>query len=59
MADRQGLELHKSRRRDPLALDFDRWMLVDAASKKPVAGVERGRPTMTLDEIEAHLRKGR
>jgi hypothetical protein len=30
MAERQGLELRKSRRRDPRAKDYGRWYIVDA-----------------------------
>jgi hypothetical protein len=50
MAERQGLTLHKSRRRDPHALDFGHyWLAKDA---KPVAGTRaRG-----LDHIEAYLK---
>ena len=29
MAERQGLELRKSRRRDPRAKDYGRWYIVD------------------------------
>jgi hypothetical protein len=28
MAERQGLAIHKSRRRDPRALDYGRWWVV-------------------------------
>jgi hypothetical protein len=47
MADRQGLALVKSRRRDPRALDYGRYRLV------------RGRSTVldtkALDDVEAYL----
>jgi hypothetical protein len=50
MADRQGLALTKSRRRDPRALDYGRYRLV------------RGRSTVldtkTLDDVEAYLTGG-
>lgn len=50
MADRQGLALTKSRRRDPRALDYGRYRLV------------RGRATVldtkTLDDVEAYLTGG-
>ena len=29
MADRQGLQLSKSRTRDPRALDYGRWLVVE------------------------------
>ncbi len=56
MATRQGLALQKSRRRDPRALGFNRWMIVDLFTNKPVAGAGRtGLPSMTLEEVEANL----
>jgi hypothetical protein len=49
MAERQGLALHKSRRRDPHALDFGHYWLTKGTT---LAGTrERG-----LDHIEAYLR---
>jgi hypothetical protein len=49
MAERQGLALTKSRRRDPRALDYGRYRLV------------RGRTTVldtrALDDVEAYLTK--
>jgi len=49
MAQRQGLKLVRSRRRDPLAPDFGRYALVDGEGNRPVAG------EMTLDDVEAQL----
>lgn len=58
MAERQGLVLRKSRRRDPLALDYDRWKILDE-NGKTIAGADKaGRPTMTIDEIETYLKGG-
>lgn len=47
MASRQGLQLLKSRRRDPRALDYGTYWLVDAS------GVEVARGD--VDAIEARL----
>ncbi len=56
MAERQGLALQKSRRRDPLALDYDRWTIADE-NGKAVAGTDKaGRATMDLDGVEAYLK---
>ncbi len=56
MADRQGLVLVKSRRRDPRAFDYGRWMLVDAASSGVVAGTTgTGGPEFSLDDVEDYL----
>jgi hypothetical protein len=55
MAERQGLALGKSRRRDPRALDYGGHWLTDARTSKRVVGGEHG---TTLDEIEAYLTGG-
>jgi hypothetical protein len=56
MAERQGYQLVKSRRRDPRAIDYDRWMIVNPYNNVIVAGTEvTGRPHFTLDDIEAWL----
>ncbi len=56
MAERQGLALRKSRTRDPRALDYDRWMILDLTkSSAPVGVGPTGKPSMTLDEVEANL----
>jgi len=54
MAERQGLVLHKSRRRDPRALDYGHYRLVAASTDVPVTWEGGG----TLDEIEAYLTGG-
>jgi hypothetical protein len=55
-ADRQGLRLERSRRRDPRAVDYDRYWLVDLASGDVVAGASPiGRPNWTLDQVETYL----
>jgi hypothetical protein len=57
-AGRQGLKLVKSRRRDPRAADYDRWLLADLRTGKPVTGANRfGWPSMTLEDVEAWLDK--
>jgi hypothetical protein len=47
--DRQGLVLVKGRRRDPLALGFGRFALVDR-NGKPVHGELDSTKALTLDE---------
>ncbi len=54
-AIRQGLELQKSKRKDPLALDFGKYMLVDEGGA-PVFGHEPRPFSATLDQVEARLR---
>lgn len=46
MAQRQGFTLHRSRRRDPLALDYGTWTINGK-------GAPRG--SLTLDEVEHFL----
>lgn len=50
MADRQGLRLVKSRRRDPRALGYGTYGLVDASADWSDSGFG-----LTLDEVEVVL----
>jgi hypothetical protein len=52
MAKRQGLELTKTRRMDPHAIDYGQILLIDARSREPVAGPFDAK---ALDEIERWL----
>ena len=58
-ANRQGLQLVKSRLRDPDALGYGRYMLVDADTNLALQydGMvgPTGQPNWTLDEIEKWL----
>jgi hypothetical protein len=56
MADRQGMRLVKSRTRDPRAVDYGGYMLVDLATNGVVAGTGAiGRPHWSLDDVEEFL----
>jgi hypothetical protein len=56
MAQRQGFALVKSRRRDPRAIDYGAYMLVDPEINGVVAGTAgTGRPNFSLDDVEAFL----
>ena len=48
VAARRGFSVHKSRRRDPLALDFGSWQLTWSATGEVVA-------SGSLDEVEEAL----
>ncbi len=54
-AERQGLALEKSRARDPRALGYGRWRIVDPFMGVVVAGGGRCDYSLTLDEVEAYL----
>jgi hypothetical protein len=54
-ASRQGYQLVKSRRRDPLAVDFGTYWLVDPQSGGNILGGDWG---VDLDEVEERLRSG-
>jgi hypothetical protein len=55
-ADRQGLRLERSRRRDPRAIDYDRYWLLDLATGDVMAGASPiGRPAWDLDQVETWL----
>jgi hypothetical protein len=56
MADRQGLLLRRTRRRDPRAIDYGRYLLVDAQTNLIIAGTGAlGRHQFTLDDVESFL----
>ncbi len=56
MADRQGLRLLKSRRRDPMAIDYGRYALVDLETNGTVhADLVNSIYALTLDEVEEWL----
>jgi hypothetical protein len=60
MARRQGLDLQKSRRRDPQALDYGGYQLVDRGSSSLVLGEIAGTAFgASLDDIEAFLLRPR
>jgi hypothetical protein len=55
VAQRRGLKVSKSRRRDPKALDFGGYMLVDIASNSVVLGGSPIAYSATIQEIDAYL----
>ena len=56
MADRQGLRLVKSRRRDERAVDYGGYMLVDVQTGGAVCGYGPFGYAADLDEVEAYLK---
>src|ERR1039457_687067 len=54
-AERRGLKLVKSRRRDPLAVDYGRYVIVNPDSNRHVAGELGSASAMRLDDVEAWL----
>lgn len=59
MADRQGLRLEKSRARDPRALSYGTYRLVEVATNTLAAHGAPNGYGLTLDEIEAALTEER
>jgi hypothetical protein len=55
MAARQGLQLVKCRRRDPRALGYGGYMVVDIARNFVVAGAHPIEYSLTLEDVEEHL----
>jgi hypothetical protein len=56
-AQRQGLALTKSRRRDPRAHDYGTYMLLDTSTNAVVASGSQSGYGMNLDDIETALNK--
>jgi hypothetical protein len=54
-ADRQGLRLERSRRRDPRALGYGTYRLTDASTGAVVAAGSEGGFGLSLDQVEQHL----
>jgi len=57
MAERQGLRLEKSRRRDPRAIDYGTYQLVDVVTNARRAVGWQSGYGLTLDGIEEELTK--
>jgi hypothetical protein len=55
MADRQGLALRKSGRRDPRAIDYGMYALIEPVTNAIVVGAASGRFDFSLDDIESYL----
>jgi hypothetical protein len=55
MAERQGLRLVKSRRRDPRALDYGGYMIVDPSTNAIVYSYGYNEFGASLDDAEAWL----
>jgi hypothetical protein len=53
-AKRRGYALHRSRRRDPLALGYGSYWITDAGGQL-VAGEPDSRNSLDLDAVEAWL----
>ena len=51
MAERQGLELRKSRRRDPRAKDYGRWYIVDV--EREIEAAEIGGYDVAMESYRA------
>lgn len=55
MAERQGVKLEKSRRRDPHALDYGTYRLIEPSNNTIVSYAGWCDYGLSLDEIEAAL----
>ena len=57
-ADRQRLRLTRSRRRDPRAVDFDGWMIIDLDTNGILAGGHPYAYSLSIDDVEDFLNSG-
>jgi hypothetical protein len=55
IAERRGLKLEKSRRRDPHARDFGGFMLIEPQTKATLLGSDGFAFSATLDDVDAYL----
>ena len=55
MAERQGYKLSRSARRDPRALDYGKYSLIDLRTRTRLFADELSNYGATLDQIEAFL----
>ena len=55
IAQRRGYRLEKSRRRDPKAIDYDGFMLVDALKNFAVFGYHPFAYSASIDDVESYL----
>ena len=53
--DRMGYRLTKSGRRDPKAVDFGGYMIVDAWRNVPMAGAQPYQYSMSLEDVEKFI----
>lgn len=56
VAARRGMRLEKSKRRDPKAIDFGGYMLIDAATNSVVTGGSPYAYSASLDDIDEYLK---
>lgn len=57
IAERRGMRLEKSRRRDPQAIDFGGFMLIDIRTNSVVLGGSPFPYSVDLDDVELFLTK--
>ncbi|KQO69054.1 hypothetical protein ASF22_18550 [Methylobacterium sp. Leaf87] len=55
MAERRGMRLEKSKRRDPKAIDFGGYMLIDTAKNFAVVGSDPYPYSASLEDVEGWL----
>lgn len=55
MAERQGLQLERSRRRDPRARDYGLYRIMDTATKSVVHDLGGSHYSLSLDDVERYL----
>ena len=55
MADRQGYKLTKIRRRDPLAYDYGKYLLIEKNTNGALTNSNRSGNHLSLEEVEVLL----
>lgn len=56
IAERRGMKIEKSRRRDPKAIDFGGYMLIDVSTNAVITGGSPYPYSASIEDIEEHLK---
>lgn len=59
LLSRRGYRLVKTRRRDPAARDYARFLIIDTTTNGVVAGAQPFAFSLTMDDVEAWLERNR
>lgn len=56
IAERRGMKIEKSRRRDPKAIDFGGYMLIDVSTNAVITGGSPYPYSASIEDVEEYLK---